>query len=243
MFESRSAFRKGLLLWMTHPAWPSMVWQTYDYYFEPTAAYFGSMKGNEPLHVQWNAATDKVEVVNYSAGSHPALSVEAQLINMDGSVQWQKQVQVASEEDTTVEAFALEFPSSLSSAHFVKLWLKEGDKVVSDNFYIHGTEEGNFQAIKQMPKVALEQTVAIQKGENGEWTGSVTLKNPTATPALMIRVNVVGDKDGDQILPIFYSDNYIALIGGEQKQITFRLKDVDTRGNAPKVVVTGYNVE
>ena len=114
---------------------------------------------------------------------------------------------------------------------------------MSDNFYIRGTEEGNFQAIKQMPKVALEHTVAIQKGENGEWTGSVTLKNPTATPALMIRVNVVGDKDGDQILPIFYSDNYIALIGGEQKQITFRLKDVDTRGNAPKVVVTGYNVE
>ena len=158
-------------------------------------------------------------------------------------MQWQKQVQVASEEDTTVEAFALEFPTSLSSAHFVKLWLKEDDKVVSDNFYIRGTEEGNFQAIKQMPKVALEQTVANQKGENGEWTGSVTLKNPTATPALMIRVNVVGDKDGDQILPIIYSDNYIALIGGEQKQITFRLKDVDTRGNAPKVVVTGYNVE
>ena len=37
MFESRSLNRKGLLLWMTHPAWPSMVWQTYDYYFEPTA--------------------------------------------------------------------------------------------------------------------------------------------------------------------------------------------------------------
>lgn len=243
MFESRSAFRRGLLLWMTHPAWPSMVWQTYDYYFEPTAAYFGSMKGNEPLHVQWNAATDKVEVVNYSAGSHPALTVEAQLINMDGSVQWQKQVQLSSEEDTTVEAFDLEFPATLSSAHFVKMWLREGDSVVSDNFYIRGTEEGNFQAIREMPKVELEQSVSVEKGADGTWTGSVTLKNATATPALMIRVNVVGDKDGDQILPIFYSDNYISLLPGEQKQITFRLQDVDTRGNQPKVVVTGYNVE
>ena len=45
MFESRSLNRKGLLLWMTHPAWPSMVWQTYDYYFEPTAAYFWLQEG------------------------------------------------------------------------------------------------------------------------------------------------------------------------------------------------------
>ena len=38
LFESRSLNRKGLLMWMSHPCWPSMVWQTYDYYFEPTAA-------------------------------------------------------------------------------------------------------------------------------------------------------------------------------------------------------------
>ena len=42
MFEAQSKNRMGLLIWMSHPAWPSFVWQTYDYYFEPTAAYFGS---------------------------------------------------------------------------------------------------------------------------------------------------------------------------------------------------------
>ena len=59
----------------------------------------------------------------------------------------------------------------------------------------------------------------------------------------MIRVNVVGDKDGKQFLPMFYSDNYFALLPGEKKEISFRWKDEDTRGNAPKVVVSGYNVE
>lgn len=47
MFESRSLNRKGLLLWMTHPAWFSMVCRLYDYYFEPTAAYFGCKKASE----------------------------------------------------------------------------------------------------------------------------------------------------------------------------------------------------
>ncbi len=243
MFESRSLNRKGLLLWMTHPAWPSMVWQTYDYYFEPTAAYFGCMKGNEPLHIQWNAATDDIEVVNYSAGNHPTLTAKAQVINIDGSVAWEKQTSISSEEDSTVKCFKLEFPTEVSSAHFVKLWLSNGENIVSDNFYIRGTEEGNYQAIRQMPKVALEKAITTEKVDDDNWQGSVVIKNTSDTPALMIRVNVVGAKDGEQILPMFYSDNYFSLLPGEEKCITLQWKDVDTRGNAPKVVVTGYNVK
>ena len=243
MFESRSLNRKGLLLWMTHPAWPSMVWQTYDYYFEPTAAYFGCMKANEPLHIQWNPATDEVEVVNYSAGSHPSLTAKAQVINMDGSVVWEKEANVNSNEDTTEKCIRLEFPSNVSSAHFLKLYLIENGKVVSDNFYIRGTEEGNYQAIKQMPKVSLKQELDTQKADNENWSGYIMLKNTSQTPVLMIRINVLGAEDGDQILPMFYSDNYFSLLPGEEKTVTFRWKDVDTRGNAPKVVVSGYNVK
>ncbi len=243
MFESRSLNRKGLLLWMTHPAWPSMVWQTYDYYFEPTAGYFGSKKGNEPLHIQWNSATNDIEVVNYSAGAHPSLEAVAQLINMDGTVVWERKAEVSSAEDTTERPFGLEFPAELSSAHFVKLYLYEGDKVVSDNFYIRGTEEGNYQAIRQMPKVELQQSITCEKADDGSWEGSVTIANPTSTPALMIRVNLLGAEDGDQILPVFYSDNYFALLPNESKSVTFRFKDIDTRGTTPKIVVTGYNVK
>ena len=54
--------------------WPSFVWQTYDYYFEPTAAYFGAKKASEPLHIQWNPVTDNVEVVNYSGGDARGLT-------------------------------------------------------------------------------------------------------------------------------------------------------------------------
>ena len=119
MFESRSLNRKGLLLWMTHPAWPSMVWQTYDYYFEPTAAYFGCKKASEPLHIQWNPVTDEIEVVNYSAGVRNGLTAKAQIINMDGSISWENEVSVDSKEDTTNKCMKLDFPASVSSAHFV----------------------------------------------------------------------------------------------------------------------------
>jgi hypothetical protein len=54
MFEAQNRARMGLLIWMSHPAWPSFVWQTYDYYFDTSAGYFGSKKASEPLHIQWN---------------------------------------------------------------------------------------------------------------------------------------------------------------------------------------------
>ena len=220
-----------------------MVWQTYDYYFEPTAAYFACKKANEPLHIQWNGATNEVEVVNYSAGAHSDLVAKAQIINMDGSVAWEKQLQVVSNEDTTLRCFKLEFGEGLSAAHFVKLYLIKGDDIISDNFYIRGNEEGNYQAITQMPKVALKNRVSIEPSADGNWQGSVLIENHSDTPALMIRVNVVGTEDGEQILPIFYSDNYFSLLPGESKQVSFHWKDIDTRGNSPKVVVTGYNVK
>ena len=242
MFESRSLNRKGLLLWMTHPAWPSMVWQTYDYYFEPTAAYFGCKKASEPLHIQWNPVTDEIEVVNYSAGVRNGLTAKAQIINMDGSISWENEVSVDSKEDTTNKCMKLDFPASVSSAHFVKLTLTENGKIVSDNFYLRGVEEGNYQALREMPKVTLQSNVATNKGNDGTWTATATLENTSSTPALMIRVNVVGEKDGEQFLPMFYSDNYFSLLPGEKKEINIHWKDVDTRGETPKVVISGYNV-
>src|SRR3712207_9255915 len=63
MYEGAQQYRMGLLIWMSHACWPSTVWQTYDYYFEPTAAYFGVKKACEPLHVQYNPTTHGVQVV------------------------------------------------------------------------------------------------------------------------------------------------------------------------------------
>ena len=54
----------GVLLWMSHPAWPSVLWQTYTFDYETPAAYFGSKKACEPLHAQYNPLTRQVQIVN-----------------------------------------------------------------------------------------------------------------------------------------------------------------------------------
>lgn len=243
LFESRSKNRMGLLMWMSHSCWPSMVWQTYDYYFEPTAAYFAIKKASEPLHIQWNPATDEVEVVNYHAGLRLGLKARVQVLNMDATVAWEKEVSVDSREDTTEKCIKLEFPDGLSQVHFIKLTLEENGKAVSENFYHRSKVENNYQALKQLPKVSLRAQTQYDKGDDGEWKAEITVENRSDAPALMVRLNIVGDKDGKQFLPIFYSDNYFALLPGETKVVRVHWKDVDTRGNAPLLKVSGYNVE
>ncbi len=118
MFEGKARDRMGLLIWMSHPTWPSLVWQTYDWYLEPTAAYFGTKKACEPLHIQWNPATEDVEVVNYSGGEARGLTAAAEVINLDGTVKWAKSAAVDSAEDSIGTPIHIEYPEGLTRGAF-----------------------------------------------------------------------------------------------------------------------------
>jgi hypothetical protein len=241
MFEGQSEHRMGLLIWMSHSCWPSFVWQTYDYYFEPTAAYFGARKGCEPLHIQWNPLTESVEVVNYSGGNVQGLSARVQVLNMDGSQQWTKAASLNSKEDSTVSCIKMDYPPGLTRVHFLRLRLTQNGKVVSRNFYLRPREVGNYRALRELPKVNLEASTEIQQ-QGSRWILATNLRNASSNPALMVRVKAVRDKSGDRILPAIYSDNYLAMMPGESEDIRTELADGDTRGERPRIVVEGFNV-
>jgi hypothetical protein len=263
MFEAQGTHRMGLLLWMSHPCWPSFVWQTYDYYFDTSAGYFGSKKGSEPLHIQWNPLTDTVEVVNYNAGNVRGLSAHAELLDMSGARKWEKAATLDSNEDSIESPIKLEFPSDLTPVHFIRLTLTRGSEPVSDNFYLRGLEETpapasagpggpggqsggtlgyNLKAIRSLPKVKVEAATKIAR-QGSRWAMATELRNTSAQPALMVRVKAVREKSGDRILPAIYSDNYVALMPGERRTIRTELEDVDTRGERPRIVVEGFNVQ
>ncbi|MBQ0006391.1 MAG: hypothetical protein KBS57_03190 [Alistipes sp.] len=74
MFESRSDHRNGLLIWMSHPAWPSLVFQTYDYWFDVNAATYACKRGCSPIKILWNPYLSSIEVVNYTYVDAPGLT-------------------------------------------------------------------------------------------------------------------------------------------------------------------------
>jgi hypothetical protein len=242
MFEAQGTHRMGLLLWMSHPCWPSFVWQTYDFYLDPTAAYFGCKKASEPLHIQWNSATETIEVVNYSAGNINNLSATIEVLNMTGNSIMSKTVDVQSKEDSIATVMPMVYPDGITAVHFLRLVLKENGQVRSSNFYMRGVEQGNFRALRTLKKARVRnQTSAQKQGER--WMLTTELQNTSAFPALMVRLKAVRDVTGDRILPAIYDDNYIALMPGERRTLRTEVAHADTRGERPRITLEGFNVE
>ncbi len=241
MFESGSKHRQGLLIWMSHPCWPSMVWQCYDYWLEPTAAFFACKKACEPLHIQWNALTHDVEVVNILPSQHRGLTARRDIFGCRGNLISTAQTAADCPADTTLTLAALHTDTTFADAdsvHFVRLALLKADgSTVSENTYALATGEGDFTQIAALPRADIGATV-----KHGKRSLAVTLHNNGSTAAVMTRLNLV-DADGQQILPAFYSDNYFHLMPGERREVKIEWLDDEGAPHSPHIEVSAFNAD
>ena len=74
----------GIMTWMGQSAYPSLVWQTYDYYYDLTGAYWGCKRACEPLHILWNPVTNDVKITNTTSQTYERLTATAEVFNTDG---------------------------------------------------------------------------------------------------------------------------------------------------------------
>ncbi len=219
MFESGSKDRMGLLIWMSHPCWPSQTWQCYDYYFEPIGGYFGAKKGCEPLHAQWNASTGQVELVNRAVGNR-TLTVVAESYNLAGKrLSKQTWKNVASTSDSTIAL-------GESTGAFLRLTLYDGKTRIATNDYI---------AQSNLANIATASVTCTFDGQ------TATLTNTGNTTAYLVRLNLV-DGEGEQILPVNYSDNYLNLLPGEKRTINITYDNNDQQHDGTSVKITGLNL-
>ena len=139
MFEAygRNKYKStGVIQWMLNNAWPSIIWNLYDYYLAPGGAYFGTKKACEPLHVQYSYDDDTVAVVNAHDHAFAGASVKATIIDIHAKTKAQQNVTLDIPADSSIRAMKLENVSELSATYFLKLELHDGSgKPLSDNFY------------------------------------------------------------------------------------------------------------
>ena len=242
MFESFAACKSnGVLMWMSQSAWPSTVWQTYDYYLEQTAGYYGCKKASEPLHILWDSYSDVVKVANNTGNLFENLQAEVSIYNMDGTLQDTKSATIASLEDEVKNCFTITYPESVSPVHFIKLKLTKGGEVLSDNFYWRAKNYQDYVLLRSMNKVVLDGTLKDSVSGTKHFI-TTKISNPTSDVALMIRLKVLKNESNERILPVFYSDNYFSLLPGESKWVTLEFKADDLDGEQAKLMVEGWNI-
>jgi len=241
----------GMLMWMSQSAYPTMIWQTYDYYYDLTGAYFGAKTACEPIHVQWNAATNDVKVINNKPYNLQGLTVEADIYNMDGKIvpgySQKKKISVDATSATSVFTVLNDSGNlpQLSAVHFLKLKLLDANgKLLSDNFYWIGNTYEDYTALSQMPSVKANIKVSQPKvsiaanGVNKLMTYTIT-NNSKTTAAFGIRTQLL-DKAGKQILPALISDGYFSLMQGESKSLQIEV-DPKLLSNNYKLDLKAYN--
>ena len=241
MFEAQGRNRMGLLLWMSHPCWPSLAWQTYDYYFDQTAAYYREQEGvradSHPVESRdRRCRSGELQRRQSDGPDRPGRAAEHGRLG-----QVEEEGVLDSPEDSVLAPIRIEYPTGLTPVHFIRLKLTHGARMLSENFYWRGIREGDYRALRSLPKVQLEATTRVDR-RGSRWILTTTLHNASRQPALMVRVTAVREKSGDRILPALHSDNYVALMPGERRTVRTEIEDADTRGEHPRIVVTGFNV-
>jgi len=233
----------GVITWMSNPAQPSFVWQLYSHDLEPNASLFATRKACEPIHVQLNQSTWHLMVVNNSAQSLSGLTALTQVYNLDGSSPFSQTNTATAGASAVTDLGLVNFPSAgLSAVHLVKLKLLNAQgQLMSDNLYWRETVQDDFQALDTLPLVSLGAQ-AIQQIVGSNCVISVSLTNSASVPALMAHVQLRQAGSGQRVLPVFYSDNYMSLLPGENRTLTITTASTNLNGNAPLLAVDGWNV-
>ena len=234
----------GLTQWKVNACWPSVQWQIYDWYLTPMVSYYYIKRACEPLHVQLSPIDSVVTVVNQRLKPRDNLEVGAKVYDFDSNLKWEKNAKVDLAENTYQDVFAIPAVPDLTPVYFVRLELKDGDgKLVSDNFYwLSSAKPDDFTSLGKLPPVKLDVSHTIEdKGE--ERVIHATVKNPTNKIAFFIHLAATKGPRGEEILPVFWEDNYFSLLPKESKQVgaTFAAKDLD--GATSYLKVEGWNIQ
>jgi exo-1,4-beta-D-glucosaminidase len=254
------------IYWEMNSHWPSFFGHIFDYYLKPGGAYFGAKMGLRPLSVVFDYyARDKnhghIRVVNQTMEARRNLQVRVRVYDLDGKTAFDQRGTVAVDAQGVVEAMALPAMRNITPVYFVRCELFDatGVKIV-DNVYWQSVKPDNLgprandtafdlkqeqwadlTPLQSMPKVDLEVKGTVRKAPGGN-EAIVTLHNPTRQIAFFVRAEITGGKDGNEILPITYDNNYVTVFPGETVQIRGQLKPGDSGRNSPWLRVEGVNM-
>jgi hypothetical protein len=247
MFEGRNAQMlapcSGILLWMTNPAQPSLVWQIYSYDLEPDSAYFGAKHACEMTHIQMTP-DGVVQVINNRPEDLGELTVTASVYDLGGRrVYTQISRKLTAKATAATRAFTADRPAFVSATHFVALTLTDSHgELLSRNFYWRGhTADEDYRDLQSLPPVSLAVT-AVRADSGGTTTLRATLTNRTKAVALMAHLQLRRRKSGARVLPVYYDDNYLSLLPGESRTVAIQAATADLGGDEPLLTVDGWNV-
>jgi len=210
----------GLLLWMSHPAWPSFIWQTYTYDYETPGSYFGAKKASNPLHIQRNLPDNDIVIVNTTRQDLRGARALATYYDLNGKILQKKEGRFDAIANNVTPAFAgadANLRANFPPLYLLRLELRDsrGNVLSINDYWESDGREGSFQEFNRMPKANLR--IHTRRLNDDKYRVEIT--NTSSTIAVGIKLNVVDNNTGEILLPAYFSDGYFNLLGREKRTI------------------------
>ena len=68
------------------------------------------------------------------------------------------------------------------------------------------------------------------------------VENPSSSLAFMVHLRVAKGSSGEDVVPIFWDDNYVSLMPGEKRELSARFESGKNNGEGLVLIVDGWNV-
>jgi hypothetical protein len=227
------------MIWMTQPAWPSMEWNFLGSDYDTQSSFYGTQKACEPVHAQLDLTDGAVDLINL--GEARSFKVETRVLGLDGKVLSDQTQQVEAAENARTAVGKPDL-NKLANSHTVLVSLKVSDAAgapVSDNFYWWAKDEASMRELNALAPAKLTATATVAN-DGEERKATVKIRNTGSAPALMVKLTVKDAATGERILPAYYSENYVSLLPGEERNLTVAFPQSDAK---PAVGLRGWNLE
>jgi len=210
--------------------------------------------------VQFSYDDRSVTIVNGTPQAEKGLRVAAKVYDPSMKELFTKEGTADVAADGVTKVFAVPEPAAENTTYFLNLQLYGlSGQLVSRNFYWLSTKPdvldfdktewyftplssyADMSGLQNLPKAAVKASMKRQEG-GAEFGARVTVENPGTGLAFLVRLRLVKAKDGADILPVFWEDNYLCLLPGEKREVSVGARKSDMGEGKPELIVDGFNV-
>ena len=231
----------GTMVWMTNAAWLDCMYQLYDWYLHPTAAYYAVKSASQPLHLQYAADDHTLQVVSTRPESL-RVHVKATLVSAEGATEEVKDYDLTAAADATTSAGPAPAAIADGKLHFLALDLHDDKGRQLDRLVTWTQIAERWTELLHLAPVSVTASVsAAEHAVPGETRYSVRVVNRGSVPAVHVWVEAIAGPLGQEILPSFWSDNALTLLPGEERLLTVSIRDAD-RKMSVRLMIEGFNV-
>lgn len=255
----------GLVQWMLNSAWPSLIWQLYDTYLQPNGAFYSVKKACNPLHAIYRYGFDDIYIANEDLEDANNITVKIRAFDLHSkeifSDQWKGSVKT----NISKEIYKLPEIKNLTDVWFLDIRVYDANNKEVDNsiywiplqkdildweaskkldwaYYTPTSQFADYTALDRLPKVKLEYDYRFEKdAENG--IVKLLVKNPTESIAFFTYFDLVQPGTDEPILPVYWEDNYITLLPGEERVYEAKYFLENWNGEKPELKVKAWNVK